>query len=74
MAGLLSEAEVLAPGVPAFETMKPYLSVLTWIGVFATASDVASAANRLIIQELKRILAGLQPSKQRQVYSVYVDS
>ena len=48
MAGLLSEAEVLAPGVPAFEIMKPYLSVLTLIGVFATASDVASAAMQTV--------------------------
>lgn len=43
-AGLLSEADVLAPGVPALEIIKPYLSVLTFTGVVATASDVASAA------------------------------
>ena len=43
MEGLLSEADVLAPGVPAFEITKPYLSVITFTGVAATASDVASA-------------------------------
>ena len=42
-AGLLSEAEVLAPGVPALETTNPYLSVTTLTGVLVTASDVASA-------------------------------
>ena len=49
MAGLLSEAEVLAPGVPALEMTNPYLSVVTFTGVLVTASDVASAARRHLI-------------------------
>ena len=44
IAGLLSEAEVLAPGVPALEMTKPYRSVVTFTGVLVTASDVASTA------------------------------
>ncbi len=49
MEGLLSEADVLAPGVPALEITNPYLSVTTFTGVAATASDVASAVNTIII-------------------------
>ena len=45
-AGLLSDADVLAPGVPAFETMNPYLSVTGLTGVLATASEVASATEQ----------------------------
>ena len=43
IAGLLSEADVLAPGVPSLGMRKPYLSVVTLTGVLATASDIASA-------------------------------
>ena len=49
MEGLLSEADVLAPGVPALEVTNPYLSVITFTGVAATASDVASALDTTII-------------------------
>lgn len=42
-AGLLSEADVLAPGVPSLGMRNPYLSVVTFTGVLATASKVASA-------------------------------
>ena len=44
MQGLLSEADVLAPGVPSLAMTKPYRSVCTLMGVLTTASDVVSAA------------------------------
>ena len=44
IAGLLSEADVLAPGVPSLGMRNPYLSVVILTGVLVTASDAASAA------------------------------
>ena len=59
MEGLLSEADVLAPGVPALEITNPYLSVITFVGVAATASDVASALNMTIILRYTHIVLSI---------------